>query len=75
MGKTVKRILDPGQLIWKDEVKVPKPPKISSPEELNAEAAAAAEEELRRRRRGGRGTTILTSGLEAPTLKKTLLGQ
>jgi hypothetical protein len=55
--------------------KPPKPPEIKSPEDLQAAAVAAAEEELRRRRKGGRGTTILTSGLEAPTLKKTLLGQ
>ena len=55
--------------------KPPKPPMIKTPEEMQADAAKAAEEELRKRRKGGRGTTILTSGLEAPTLKKTLLGQ
>ncbi len=56
--------------------KPPKPPDITSPEDLRAQAASTAAEELRKRRKGGRGSTILTSGLGgAPTERKTLLGQ
>jgi len=60
---------------WGGE-KPPKPPKIQSPEEIQAKSVAAAQEELRKRRRGGRGATILTGSLDtAQTRQKTLLGQ